>query len=201
VIYSLNKKVKVIKDLAYLLYKDIKVEKNKNSVLIIPNSHIVPQYDSLIWQNSSWNYFKSEFSQFTDYLFENNYIVNYFPMSSNYKHMDIYAAAEIINCSKHKEYLIKDKTNSFIETAKLFSSYDLIISQRYHGSIIADMYDIPSITISHHIKLNFPNYIDYYGINKNILIKSFNERINNLIKQTNKTMEEEDIILEVNKYM
>lgn len=74
--------VKVIPDLVYSLQNQI-VQSNKEprSVLVMPNISIVPNRSGPHWKFASWNYFKSEFSQFLDWLVENDYQITRLPSS------------------------------------------------------------------------------------------------------------------------
>ena len=62
------------------------------------------------------------------------------------------------------------------------STYELIISQRYHGLVIADMTRTPCINLHHHDKLKqfsgmFTKNIDYYRTSKSALLDAIDDTL------------------------
>lgn len=162
----------VIPDIVYSLKnKIVKQQVIPKSVLILPNIVVVGQNADPHWKHTSWEYFKSEFSQFLDVLVDNKFIIRFMPMCQNKKSDDNWAATEIINKMNNRsnDYFL-EASSSFEDITSLISKFEIIITQRFHGIILAKMLDIPSIIISHHDKLNINNeVISYYGISKMIL--------------------------------
>jgi polysaccharide pyruvyl transferase WcaK-like protein len=175
---KLNKNSIFIPDIVYKLSDDLTKDsvKIKKSILVIPNFSVVPQWDDENWKCTAWEYFKSEFSQFLDGLVEKNYDVNFLPMCENRECNDNFAAVEIINKMKNREkcYIID---NTYVsDTTKLISRYEFVITERFHGAILADIIKTPYLIISHSDKLNDinPKYtISYYESSKRNLEKSF----------------------------
>jgi polysaccharide pyruvyl transferase WcaK-like protein len=188
---QLNENVIIIPDLVYSLYKKRdKYELNK-SVLILPNICVVPQNDSVHWKYNSWDHFKFEFSQVLDYLVENEYKVNFLSMCDNNEQNDNWAAFEIINAMKHRSssYILNHDINDIDAATNIFSKYDVIITQRYHGIILAELAEVPFIAIHHHDKLkhsylNNGKFISYYSFDKQVLIDQFHLVKNKKIDQT-----------------
>jgi polysaccharide pyruvyl transferase WcaK-like protein len=175
-IKSLHKNVIVIPDIVMSLQDKVKISKRiDKSVLILPNISVVPTYDEPYWRHTSWNYFKVEFSQFLDYLIDNNYKVNFLAFCQGTKANDSFAAIEIINLMKNKINILNNKIDNISDITSIISRYSLVISQRFHGAILSDMTQTSNIIISHHDKLkNYGNHLSYYGISKQLLINNLN---------------------------
>lgn len=177
---TINSNSIFLPDIVYGLNNLVKISQPTKSVLILPNILVVPQNNSAGWMHSSWNYFKSEFSQFLDYLVDNKYDINFFSMCNSNILNDKNAATEIINCmSKRNEYIINSSAETISELTELFSKYSVIITQRFHGIVLAEMAKTSYIAIHHHDKLKFakPNngaFLSYYGLYKQQLIDTFN---------------------------
>lgn len=177
---SLNPNVIVIPDLAYCL-KELAVvsPKIEKSVLVLPNFVLVPQNSDPHWKYASWEYFKSEFSQFLDYIIDDGYSVSFLPMSHNKVINDNAAGVEIHNKMKNRHAIEFLKYSpDFSDITKIMSSYSLVITQRFHGIVLADLLGIPHINIHHHDKLKYAEpanggAISYYGITKAQLKETF----------------------------
>src|SRR5271169_1571676 len=78
-----------------------------------------------------------------------------FPFSTSGECNDEYAAVEIINAMEHRNnnYIIKNFSGSD-GLKKLFSEFDFVITQRYHGTVIAELSMSTYLAISHHQKLS-----------------------------------------------
>lgn len=179
-ILNINPKVMTIPDLVYSLPVSTSGCKIKNSILILPNMIVVPSWKDDHWKHAAWAHFKIQFAQFVDTLIDQNYTVNFFPMCINGEIDDRGAAQEIINSMEHRNniYLL-EKKNSAAETIELMSRYNVVITQRYHGIVLAEMAGVPNLTIHHHDKLknsNGPN-LSYYGVSKNELINQLNKTL------------------------
>lgn len=177
---SINKNSFFLPDIVYAFECILNKNKKNKSVLILPNVLVSPQNNSSYWMHASWNYFKSEFSQFLDYLIECKYKVNFFSMCNSPTINDQNAAIEIINMMKYRnDYILHSSIETIAEVMELFSQYETIITQRFHGIVLAEMARTKYIAIHHHDKLKLANpnngeFISYYGLNKQQLIDSFN---------------------------
>ena len=169
-IKAINHSVMVIPDLVYCLASDISPRKIDRSVLILPNITVVPTWKDAHWAHVSWNYFKSEFSQFLDELAESKHsAVNFLPFCVNPQQDDTRAAAELINSTTHRGFFkIHHHPQTLQDATRLISEYEIIITQRYHGMVLADMIDAKYFSIYHHDKLRDSkgNDLPYYGITK-----------------------------------
>jgi polysaccharide pyruvyl transferase WcaK-like protein len=138
----------------------------EKSVLVVPNILVVPTWSDPHWKHASWEYFKNEFAQFLDGLVESKYQVNFLPMCVNPKLDDRSAASEIVNrmTHRHSKYLL-DKPQTLSEVISIMSQYQAVITQRYHGIVLAEMAKVPCLTIYHHDKLknSAGPSVSYYG--------------------------------------
>jgi polysaccharide pyruvyl transferase WcaK-like protein len=174
---QLNPNVIVIPDLVYSLSKPTNIRKLQSSILILPNHTLVPQWNDPYWKHQSWSHFKLEFAQFLDDL-SKDHEIHFYPMCENLDSNDAWAAIEIINKMQHKNltHILSPRIDNILET---FSTYQHIITQRYHGIVLAELLDIPYINIHHHDKLKYAepcngNKISYYNLSKDVLHQSFN---------------------------
>lgn len=177
----LNDNVILIPDLAYILSPYQSSFKIERSVLIIPNISLVPKWNDVHWKHVSWEYFKVEFAQFLDQLVDAGHTINFLPMCSSDTLDDINAACEIVNkmTNSSNAYFLP-RRNNYRAATECISQYEVVISQRYHGIILANLTQVPCLTIHHHDKLkDMPGVnVPYYGISKSILMDSFNKIIN-----------------------
>lgn len=177
---SLNEQTIVIPDIVHSLSDNLILnDKIPQSVLILPNIAVVPKQQDAHWKHAAWDYFKSEFSQFLDHLVQENYSINFLSMCDNPESSDSLAAAEIVNRMnlRRTKYFLPS-VRGIDKLSKVISSYDLIITQRFHGIILAEMLKVPYIAIYHHDKLKqgtglAGNFISYYSMNKNYLLDNF----------------------------
>lgn len=180
-ILSINPNTIFIPDLIYFLGYDGKSERKEKSVLILPNMSVIPYWSDQHWKHAAWSHFKTEFAQFLDYLIEDGYHIDMFPMSSNCKMNDEHAAVELINhMNNRNEYIIYNKYETHKQMTELFSKYNIVITQRYHGIILSELTRTPYIAIHHHNKLKTSylsegKFISYFEVSKQSLIDNFND--------------------------
>lgn len=179
-IKKLNPNAIVIPDLVYALKdKAIISSQEKKSILFIPNFILVPQYSDVNWKFASWSYFLSEVSQWLDQLIDDGYSCDFLPMSYNKMINDGWAGVEICNKMKHRDTInLLPYSPNFAEVTEIISKYSAVISQRFHGLILADLLNIKHINIHHHDKLKYATTngesVSYYGLNKSLLNEKFN---------------------------
>lgn len=186
-IKEFNDNVICIPDLVYSLQDKIQQsEKIKNSILVIPNITAVPQYNDPYWQQLSWEHYKIELAQFLDELVLQKYTVNFLPMCHNDTLQDQWAIAEIFNKMTNKNIkLIVNAEHNMESISKVISKYETVLTQRYHGMIVADMCGINHISVYHHDKLKTDNSLSLYEASKDKLYEKLNniKQENMLIKQ------------------
>lgn len=184
-IRKINPNTKYVPDIVYSLSPDKSdVVVMEKSVLILPNSLVMPSGKDEMWKHSSWNYFKSEFSQFLNVLIEDKYKIDYFGMCKNNQVDDYAASYEIISYMNKRKYSsqIQNHPTDFKSIVGLLSKYSMVITQRFHGIVLAELCKVPYVCIHHHDKLKFsyPNsgqYADYYGLGKEKLFEKFNSAL------------------------
>lgn len=166
-------------DLVYILCSGM-YSQDRAKTIFIPNALVLPKNKDPHWKHASWNYFKSEFSQFLDYLIEQGEQIDIMSMCDNPETKDHYAAIEIINLMHYGKQI-----NIFhcdIDLIDYFvAQYQFIITQRFHGIILSQMTQTPYLAISHHDKLLNAQpmqgqCLSYYGVTKNQLIQAFQSR-------------------------
>lgn len=164
-------KVIQIPDLVYALNDslDLSDTANPQSVLVLPNVSVVPRHNDPHWMHASWDHFKTEMSQFLDYLIDNRYTVKFANMCQDPKVDDNFASHAICSTMVNRE---SSNILNFIDI-RMISTYGIIITQRYHGIVMADMAGVPCLPIYHHDKLKLDNSISYYELSKNKLIENF----------------------------
>jgi polysaccharide pyruvyl transferase WcaK-like protein len=180
-INGINPNTLVIPDIVYCLQSSvIKESPMDRSVLIIPNTAVVPTWQDPYWKHAAWNYFKSEFAQFLDTLIDWKYSIKFLAMCQNKKTDDHHAAIEIINHMKNKEsgMLLSDSLSSIEEVTQAISKYGTIVTQRFHGIVLAEMTRVPYVSLYHHDKLKHCSpgdgiFLSYYGITKAQLLSGF----------------------------
>lgn len=180
-IKALNPNCINIPDIVYSLSEGKKeLSVIPKSMLVLPNIELVPKWNDTHWKNISWENFKIQFAQFLDAAVEDGYTLDFFSMCSNETMNDNWAATEIINKMKNRKskyHLINVKSN-FGNITQLLSQYSMIVSQRYHGVVLAEILNKPYIAIHHHDKIkncypNRGNFIPYYEISKHRMFENF----------------------------
>lgn len=143
----------------------------KRRVLFIPNVSVLPKRTDPHWEHAAWNYFKSECSQFLDDLIQEGSEVRFLNACRSTKLDDNWASNEILSQMVNRERnLIIDQTPSNLEEAlRCFSSYSVVITQRFHGVVLSDLSGVPVVPIAHHDKLNCDRSLSYYGMSKKLL--------------------------------
>lgn len=178
---KLSSNVMIVPDIVYSLARKPSDCQKKKSILIIPNIIVVPSHDDPQWKHASWAYFKSEFCQFLDELVCQKYNLHFLSMCSNNIVNDLGASIEIINQMQSRKYnsIIEPESNQIDYLINLFSQYEVIVTQRYHGIVLSQLARTPYISIHHHDKLKNSSikegaYLSYYGLNKQQLFSQFN---------------------------
>ncbi len=181
-IRQVNPNSMVIPDLVYSLEPILLKEKLPKSILVIPNILVVPKWSDPHWKHAAWEYFKIEFAQTLDQLIVDGYKVDFLPFCQNNYLNDSYAAGELIAKSNTiTKKTLHDKPGAFQEAIDVISKYRLVITQRFHGNILADIAQVPSLTIYHHDKLRGVKGISipYYGLSKAVLLENIKDMIMN----------------------
>lgn len=183
---TINHNVKLIPDLVYSLQSQLsKPAKISKSVLIMTNIAVVPSHSDPHWKHASWDYFKSEFGQFLDWLLESGYKPQLFAMCRGLRLDDDWASAELVNAmdNRSNRRFLLEKPVGIKEISDLCARHEIIITQRFHGIVLSEMTRTPYMAIHHHDKLKSTQpsdgtFISYYNSSKNSFINAFEQTIN-----------------------
>lgn len=182
---EINSSTMWIPDLVYSLQNKVEFSSRKSrSVLILPNISVVPNHSNPYWMHASWSHFKSEFAQFLDFIVQEGYQLKFLSMCKSPQVNDDWAAGEIVShMSRRNNYLIQNQPTGIVETTKNISQYSMMITQRFHGIVLAEMTKTPYIALYHHDKLKTAkpcngDFLSYYNCSKQLLIDSFERTIN-----------------------
>jgi polysaccharide pyruvyl transferase WcaK-like protein len=181
-IRRINSNVIVATDLVYLHsllapQKTEKVETKAKSILILPNVSLVPQWHAEHWKHLFWEHFRHELAQFLDELIDQGHHPKFFSMCQSKSLSDDWAALAIISTMKHRssDLLLKVAPKTIQETLDVLAGYETVITQRYHGIVLAELAGIPYMAIAHHDKLanGSSEAISYYEVSKAALQRKF----------------------------
>jgi len=185
-IKAINPNTIVINDLVHYLQPTKTVEPISKSVLVIPNISVVPTWNEPHWKHAAWDYFKTEFAQFLDHLVSERYSLGFLPFCTDSALDDNMAAAEIVSRMGHRNHrYLLPKENTLASITETISRYNIIITQRYHGIVLAEMVKVPNISIVHHNKLKRTrgSELSFYGITKDKIKEQFDQLIRAKITQ------------------
>jgi polysaccharide pyruvyl transferase WcaK-like protein len=178
-ISAFNPNTLYLPDIVYALNGSHTARREDKSVLILPNFFVVPQWDFPYWCHTAWHHFKAEFAQFADHLQQRGYRLDFFPMAVE----DRNAAFELINQMKYRKHqVLPTSIPNSAQLIELFAKYQVIITQRYHGIVLAELARAPYLAIYHHDKLkdsylNEGAFLSFYAIDKQALINAFDTTI------------------------
>lgn len=175
-------------DLVYSLKipDDCVQQQTHSGILLIPNIETVPTYQSEHWVHVAWERYKNELAQVLDYFVNKNVKLSFMIMCKNLHMEDTWAASEIIARMKrggwHKNF-IHPSADDPNEICKQLSQFDVIVTQRYHGIILAEMTGVPYVAIDHHDKLknvtpHSGQHVPYHGVVKSDLISHIENALN-----------------------
>jgi len=145
-------------------------------LLVIPNVEVLPSHNDPHWMHASWEHFKNEFAQLLDRAVENGHRVSFLAMCDADKKKDIWAAHELMGRMSRRDryHVYQPSTSEPLWVAGLMRAHKVVITQRYHGIILAEMAGVPYVSISHHnkLKLTHPHRgsdVSYFGVQKDPL--------------------------------
>jgi hypothetical protein len=148
------------------------------------NISVVPNNSDPHWKHASWAYFKSEFGQFLDWLVEEGYRPQLFSMCRGLNLDDDWASAELVSAmsKRSRNRIVIESPEGIEEVTNLVARHELVITQRFHGIVLAEMTRTPYIAIHHHDKLKFSqpsegSFLSYYNSSKLSYITAFDQAI------------------------
>lgn len=163
----------LIPDIVYLVHAFTASSPSKK-ILIIPNVETIPVWNAPSWATLAWERFKNEFAQFLDERVEKGWKISFLSMCKNSKMDDLWAATEIVSKMSRRSSnfeLVQGSNMKIEKMLECISNNSVVLSQRYHGLILSEMVNVPSIAIHHHDKLKnvFPfrgEKVPYYEFSK-----------------------------------
>ena len=173
---ELNAGAELAPDIAYSVLNATRPHSNeRRGVLFLPNVEVMPRRDSAHWVHLAWDVFRSECSQFLDELIIQGNSVTFATMCRNDAMDDAWTAVGIASMMKARSLRL---ATSVPYASIDVHDYDFVITQRYHGIVVAETACIPYISIDHHNKLAhaWPHrgcHISYYGTNKHDMLSAF----------------------------
>ena len=166
-------------DLSLALQTTSFVKRPNRQILFIPNAQVLPTRTSPNWERASWDYFKSEAAQALDELIVAGWKVTMAPFCDDANRRDSWACAELIaHCSERHKIHCLDASwygdAAFEKVRPAFDAASVIVTQRYHGAVIAQSTGAPCVVVHHHDKLaridsTVAKLVPYYGVQKNAL--------------------------------
>jgi polysaccharide pyruvyl transferase WcaK-like protein len=174
-IRALNPMTEVVPDIAYSVMPPCKPPVEKQGVLFIPNAEVMPRWNAPHWKHLAWDVFRSECAQFLEEISLRKINVTFMGMCCNNDMDDAWAAAGIVSMMQTRSPLM---ANCVTYNSLNVSDYGTIITQRYHGIVVAEAACVPYLSIDHHNKLThaWPSHgrhLSYYGSNKQDMLSAF----------------------------
>lgn len=177
--HAIRQNVVKIPDLTHVLGKHRLVERPSRTILFIPNAQVLPTRISPNWERAAWDYFKSETAQALDELILDGWKVTMAPFCDDVNRRDSWACAELIaHCTERRSIQCLDSTwygdMTFDAVRSQFESCSIVVTQRFHGAILAQITSTPCVVIHHHDKLaqfesDEAQLVPYYGVRKDLL--------------------------------
>jgi polysaccharide pyruvyl transferase WcaK-like protein len=144
-----------IPDLAYAL-PQVDPTAEGQGLLVIPNVETIPLNSDPHWAHLAWERYRDEFSQFIDDLVnETGALPTFLLMCKNDHQDDRWAAHELISRMKNRTTRINivQGHSDPIGMQALISGFKVVMTQRYHGIVLAQMAGVPHVSVDHHDKL------------------------------------------------
>lgn len=167
-----------------------RVEAHSRSVLVIPNIETVPTWCDPHWKHLSWARFKDEFAQVLDHLVDTGCPVSFMLMCSNPCMEDAWAAGELMahmrRRNKPRVLVHPGREQAWAALVDTVREHAIVVTQRYHGIIVAEAAGVPYVSIDHHDKLKnaLPrrgSHLAYSGIRKDELIVAIDDSLGSTI--------------------
>jgi len=169
----------LMSDLSLALQTPSFIKRPERQILFVPNAQVLPTRVSPNWERAAWDYFKSEAAQALDELIIAGWKVTMAPFCDDANRRDSWACAELIaHCSERRAIRCLDATwygdAAFAKVRSIFDTCSVVVTQRYHGAVIAQSTGAPCVVIHHHDKLaridpTVAKLVPYYGVQKHAL--------------------------------
>jgi hypothetical protein len=164
-----------IPDLAYSLNVNVPTRTVPGTgVLVVPNVELVPTTADPHWKHVAWEHFKTEFSQVLDRCVQRKHPVSFMRVCMNPKQDDAWAACELMSRMTLRDSYPSYMAADLVTACSLVQRSRVVITQRYHGIVLAEMAGVPYVSVNHHNKLSLAHphrgpSVSYYGVQKDPL--------------------------------
>ena len=151
------------------------------TLLFLPNVAVLPTRADPQWKHAAWAYFASECSQFLDELVQDGWRVSLMAMCRSAKLDDEWASSAIVSqmASRERAMLRSERPAGGAEALRMFSSYAAVVTQRFHGVVLAELAGTPCVSVAHHDKLwgrsDGTSAVPFYGTTKAALRRALDE--------------------------
>lgn len=185
-------------DLVYSLPVAPIEEANRDpkGMLFVPNLEVIPRWDAPHWSHLAWERFKDETAQFLDTLVEAGTKPAFLLMCKNSVADDAWAMGEIVARMKNRstQFVVHTPPADTVILTDLMQNYEVVMTQRFHGIILAQMAGVPCVSISHHDKLKYAwpfkgTDLAYHGTNKDQLIAAWTRMLSEKRERIGSTKE------------
>lgn len=149
----------------------------RQGIVIVPNIELLPTNQSSNWAQLAWLRYVDEMSQVLDYFDKAGESISFLPMCKNDRQDDAWAISSMVShmtrrSTKFKTHHIGPRAQEIIN---LFQRSKCIVTQRYHGIVLAEMAGTSYVSIDHHDKLSqaLPRrgqHLSYHGVTKSTII-------------------------------
>lgn len=147
-------------------------------LLYIPNAELIPTRSAPSYKKPAWEYFKSEVSQAFDALIEDGWTITTAPFSNASGMRDQWAAYEVTAmCDKRWKVKSLEPSwmagDSFEAVTREYAKHSVVLTQRFHGAVIAAATETPCVVLHHVDKLEQAQdsgKVSYYGVRKDLVL-------------------------------
>ena len=167
----------ILPDLTMCLKATPNALTNAKRLLYIPNAELVPARSAPAWKKPAWEYFKSEISQAFDELIADGWTITTAPFSAASGMRDQWAAFEVTAmCDKRWKVKSLDEswlTRTFEQITWEYNKHSVVLTQRFHGAVIAQVTQTPCVVVHHVDKLEQMygcQKVSYYGVRKDLML-------------------------------
>lgn len=168
-------------DLVYSLPVTEALPEAGSGLLVVPNVEVVPMHSSPHWAHVGWERFKDELAQALDVLIEEHGIrPSFLLMCRNDRMDDAWPAAEVVArmANRRTDFeTIRVADDDLDGALKAIGRHACVVTQRYHGIVLAQLAGVPHVSVAHHDKLKqawpeLGTQVTYHGVTKKQLVQS-----------------------------
>ena len=147
----------------------------REGLLIVPNVEVLPTHANPHWMHVAWERYKDEFAQLLDDYVDKGIKPTFMLMCKNPNQDDLWAACELIARMRHRSTKFNFvKPEHELEAIMMMRSHQVVITQRFHGIVLAEAAGVAYVSVDHHDKLKQASphrgeRVEYHGANKSTL--------------------------------